>query len=125
MKRRKRRLFQNRIYVQKSNKHGFGVFAGKRIKKGEKIEECYFILSRGGDKKLEDYYFDAKKGKDALFTGYGSIYNHATDPNADYTLNITKRIATIKAKRNIPKDEEIYISYGDDWFEDRGLKSKE
>lgn len=117
-------LYKNKIYVRRSKKHGFGVFAGKRIKKGEKIEECYFILSRGGDKKLEDYYFDAK-GKDALFTGYGSIYNHATEPNADYTLNITKRIATIKAKKDIRKDEEIFITYGDDWFKERGLKSKD
>lgn len=120
----KSKLFQNKIFVKKSSTHGYGVFAGKTIKKGEKIEECYFILSKGGDKGLEDYYFDAKR-KYALFTGFGIIYNHAEEPNADYTINIRKRIATIKAKTTIRKGEEIHISYGDKWFSSRGIKTKE
>lgn len=120
-----KKLFQNKIAVMKSSMHGYGVFAQKSIKKGEKIEECYFILSRrGGDKGLEDFYFDAK-GKYAVFLGFGSIYNHSDDPNADYTINIKKRIATIKAARNIPKGKEIFVSYGDKWFSDRGLEAKE
>lgn len=117
------KLFQNKIAVKKSDLHGFGVFAEKNFKKGEKIEECYFIVSRGGDRTLEDFYFDAK-GKYALFTGFGSIYNHSETPNADYTLNINKRIATIKAKKPIRKGEEIYVTYGDDWFSSRGFKPK-
>jgi SET domain-containing protein len=120
----KGKLFQSKIYVAKSKIRGYGVYAGKSIKKGEKIEVCYAIISKGGDKTLEDFYFDAK-GKYALFTGYGSIYNHSEDPNADYTINITKRLATIKAQRNIRKGEEIFVSYGEKWFSSRGLKSKE
>lgn len=120
----KRRLFQNKIYVQKSRTHGYGVFAGKTIKKGEKIEECYIIISKGGDKTLDDFYFDAK-GKYAVFTGYGSIYNHANDPNADYTININKRITTIKAARTIRKGEEIYVSYGEEWFTSRNLTPRD
>lgn len=104
--------------------HGYGVFAGKAIKKGEKIEECYIIISKGGDKGLEDFYFDAK-GKYALFTGFGIIYNHSNDPNADYFINIKKRKATIKAARSIRKDEEIYVSYGDEWFTSRDMKAKD
>ncbi len=120
----KSRIFQNRIYVKKSPMHGYGVFAGKTIKKGDVIETCYVLLSRrGGDKGLEDYYFDAK-GKYAIFLGYGCIYNHAEDPNTDYTINITNRIATIKAVRTIPKDHEIFLSYGDEYFTSRGLKVK-
>lgn len=120
----KSRLLLNNVYVKKSPTHGYGVFAGKTIKKGEKIEECYIIISRkGGDKALEDYYFDAK-GKYAVFTGYGSIYNHSDDPNADYFINITKRKTTIKAARTIKKGEEIFVSYGEEWFSSRGLKPK-
>ena len=81
------------------------------------------IISRGGDKKLEDYYFDAK-GKYALFTGFGIIYNHSDEPNATYTLSIKKSIATIKATKTIHKGEEIFVSYGEDWFSSRGLKAK-
>jgi len=103
--------------------HGNGVFAGKKIRKGELIEKCYFIITKGGDAVLEDYYFDAKR-KYAVFLGLGSIYNHSDDPNADYTINMAKRIATIKADRTIQQGEEITISYGSKWFSSRGLKAK-
>lgn len=118
------KLFLNKIAVKKSKRHGFGIFAEKSIKKGEKIEECYFILSRGKDRDLENFYFVAGR-KYAVVLGYGSIYNHSDEPNADYTLNVSKRIATIKASKNIKKGEEILISYGEDWFKSRNLKSKE
>lgn len=118
-----KKLFLNDIYVKKSPPQGYGVFAGKKIRKGELIEECYFILSKGGDKAMEDFYFDAQ-GKNALFLGYGSIYNHSDDPNADYIINIKKRITTIRAERTIQKGEEIFLSYGDDWFSSRGRKYK-
>ena len=119
----KAKLFQNKLVVKKSSLHGYGVFAEKTIKKGEKIEECYVIISKGGDKTLEDFYFDAK-GKYALFTGFGSIYNHSDEPNADYVINIKKRLATLKAERTIPKGKEIFVSYGEEWFSSRGIKPK-
>ncbi|VVC75606.1 hypothetical protein AQUSIP_08960 [Aquicella siphonis] len=119
----KSKLFQNKLAVKKSPMHGYGVFAEKTIRKGEKIEECYMIVSRGGDKKLEDYYFDAN-GKYAIFTGFGIIYNHSDDPNADYKINMKSRVVTFKAVRTIHKGEEIFVSYGDEWFSSRGLKPK-
>lgn len=119
----KKILFRNKIVVKKSRINGYGVFAEKTIKKGEIIEECYFILTKGGDKGLEDFYFDAK-GKHAFFTGFGSIYNHSDDPNADYYINIKNRLATIKANRTIRKSEEIFVSYGEEWFKSRGIKPK-
>ncbi len=119
----KNKLFLNKIYVKKSPPQGYGVFAGKKLRKGELIEECYFILSKGGDKAMDDFYFDAK-GKNALFLGYGSIYNHSDDANADYVLNLKKRTTTIRADRTIQKGEEIFLSYGDDWFSSRNRKYK-
>jgi SET domain-containing protein len=119
----KKVLFQNAIYVKKSKLHGYGVFAAKTFRKGTIIEECYMIISRGGDKVLEDFYFDATKGKSAILTGYGVIYNHSEDPNADYKLNIKRRLATIKATRTIHKGEEIFVSYGEKWFSSRGWES--
>jgi len=119
----KSKLLQKNVFVKKSSMHGYGVFAAKTIKKGEKIEQCYFIITKGGDKGLEDFYFDVK-GKYAVLTGYGSIYNHSEEPNVDYTFNIKKRIATIKTARTIRKGEELFISYGDKWFSSRDLKPK-
>lgn len=122
----KTKLFQNKIFVKKSSMHGFGVFAGKTIKKGAIIEECYFIHSKGGDKALDDFYFEAKgkKGKNALLLGFGSIYNHSDEPNADYTINLKTRVATITAEKTILKGKEIFVSYGDKWFSSRDLKPK-
>jgi SET domain-containing protein len=120
----KSNVFQRKIIVKKSRLHGYGVFATHDIKKGEKIEACYIIISRGGDKVLEDYYFDLGRGKCATMTGYGSIYNHTEEPNATYTINVTKRIATFKATKSIRKGDEIYITYGERWFKDRGWKPK-
>lgn len=119
----KRELFKNKIVVKKSKLHGYGVFADKRIRKGEIIEECYIIITRGGDRKLEDYYFDAD-GKYALLTGFGIIYNHAEEPNADYKINVKRNLATIKAETTINKGEEIFVSYGNKWFSSRGKKAK-
>jgi len=119
----KKKLHHKNLIVKKSPMHGYGVFAAKNIKKGEIIEECYIIITKGKDKALEDYYFDAK-GKDAILTGYGIIYNHCDEDNAEYTLNIKRRLATFKALRNIKKGEEIFISYGNEWFSSRGKKAK-
>ena len=61
----KKILLQHKLLVKKSPMHGYGVFAAKAIKKARIIEECYILLTKGKDKALEDYYFDAD-GKDAL-----------------------------------------------------------
>lgn len=119
----KAKLFQNKLIVKKSLMHGYGVFAEKTIKKGEKIEECYIIITKGKDKALGDFYFDVNR-KYAIFTGFGCIYNHSDDPNADYIINAKKRLTTIKAARKILKGEEIFLSYGDEWFSSRNLKAK-
>lgn len=119
----KKELFQNKLTVKKSSIHGYGVFAAKAIKKGELIEECYMLISKGGDDVLEDYYFQAGK-KYAMFLGFGCIYNHSDEPNADYKLNIKQKVVTIKASENIPKGAEIFVSYGEEWFSSRGWDSK-
>lgn len=119
----KKQLFQHNLIVKKSSLHGYGVFAGKTFKKGEIIEECYILVTKGGDKKLEDYYFDVG-GKNAIFTGFGVIYNHSEEPSADYFINAKRLLVTFKANRTIRKDEEIFISYGDKWFSDRKFKDK-
>ena len=120
----KTKLFQSTIFVRKSPKHGYGVTAGKSFKKGELIEECYMIITKGGDSVLEDYYFDAGRNKYAVFTGFGMIYNHDENPNADYTLKNKMRVVTFKASRRIKKGEEITVSYGDKWFSSRGEKCR-
>ncbi len=120
----KKELYQANIVVRKSPLiKQYGVFANQSFKKGDVIEECYILSGRGNDKTLEDYYFDVK-GKYGIFLGFGMIYNHSEDPNADYRYNVKQKIAVFKAARNIKKGEEIFISYGDGWFSDRKLEEK-
>lgn len=111
-------LFVNHVKVRPSPIHGYGVFAEKRINKGEIVEECYFLLTQGNEEDLEDYYFDVE-GSNAILLGYGSIYNHADQPNTYYRYDTQSRVAIITAKVSIEKGEEIFISYGEGWFESR------
>ena len=120
-----KKLFQGKISVRKSPIHGFGVFADKDFRTGEKIEECYFILSDCEDDILMDYIFDAA-GRSAVILGYGSLYNHSEDPNADYHINRKTKIATFTVSEPIKKGQEIFISYGDEWFKTRDdIKKRE
>ncbi len=119
----KKQLFQSKIVVKKSSLHGYGVYADKSFKKGEIIEECYIIASRGGDKRLEDYYFDVN-GRYGIFTGFGIIYNHSEEPNADYIINAKRKLVTFKAAKPIRIGEELGISYGDKWVSSRSKKAQ-
>jgi uncharacterized protein len=119
-----KKLYQNKLAVKKSPIHGFGVFADKDIRKGEKLEECCFVFSDSEDEVIIDYIFEAGK-RYALLFGYGSLYNHADDPNAEYAFNLKRRVATFKAARAIKKGEEIFVSYGDEWFTTRDVKKKQ
>jgi SET domain-containing protein len=119
----KAKLFQNKLVVKKSSIHGYGVFAGKAIKAGEIVEECYAIVTRGEDDVLEDYFFNAR-GKNAVLTGFGWIYNHSEDANVDYDYYSKKRLMVFKAAEDIKKGAEIYIDYGDEWFKDRDFTPK-
>ena len=112
------------LIIQKSPKGGRGVYSNIYFKKGSIIEICPLLISK--NEKLGDAvinysfkYDNLKKGHGAIALGYGSLYNHRDDPNADYEIRYKKLI--IKAVRDIRPGEEIFISYGDDWWETRDI----
>ncbi len=111
------------MIVKKSPIHGYGVFAGKDFTQDEIIEECYTILSEGKDKTLFDYYFGAND-KCATLTGFGFIYNHADLPNASYYYDELTQTVVFKARHDIKKEDEIFISYGKNWFAMRNMTVK-
>uniref|UniRef100_A0A182Q7F1 MYND-type domain-containing protein n=1 Tax=Anopheles farauti TaxID=69004 RepID=A0A182Q7F1_9DIPT len=45
-----------------------------------------------------------------VLTTTGSMFNHSNEPNVDYTLAVDGAIA-FKTKRNIPRDEQLFINY--------------
>ncbi len=104
--------------------HGRGVFATAPIAAGETIEVCPVIeLSpEGADWVLADYVVYLADGKGfALMLGYGSLYNHSSDPSAEYAI-LDANTYEFTALREIEAGEEITISYGDDWWSTRGLE---
>lgn len=121
------------IYVAPSELHGQGVFAARAIEPGEIIEICPVLLFPKQELEfirrtvLEDYYFDW--GDDgqwyAIALGYGSLYNHSYEPNAEYGMDFGASTIDVYCIQPIPAGMEICINYNGDsenktlvWFED-------
>jgi uncharacterized protein len=120
------------IYCAGSELHGKGVFAAKQIEEGEIIEICPVILfpkaqlAHIRQTVLDDYYFDWGDDGEwfAFALGYGSLYNHTYEPNAEYGMDFEAETIDIYCIRTIEAGEEILINYngspGDRsrvWFE--------
>lgn len=121
------------IYVAPSDLHGQGVFAARDIEAGEVIEICPLLLFPKTELEfvrktvLDDYYFDwGEEGEwYALALGYGSLYNHSYEPNAEYGMDFEAKTIDFYGIRHIEAGSEIFINYngesGDQtkvWFED-------
>jgi len=111
----------NKIYVKQISKNHRGVFAKNKIKKGEIIEICPVIIIPYKEKNLInktflfDYYFEwGSRNQPAIALGYGSLYNHSYQPNAEYDQNTKKKIITFKAIKDIKPGEEIRTNYNGD-----------
>ncbi len=100
---------------------GRGVFAGLSISKGDIIEACPVIhipkkdLQTIHSTALHDYYFLWGKDQDeaVIALGYGSLYNHSSDPNAQIILDYLADEIIIECVRKIDAGEEITIQYNE------------
>ncbi len=103
---------------------GRGVVATQKIEKGEVIEtcpiivlsqkECDFIEKEGNNAILNYYYlFQGDLGRCCIMLGWGSIYNHDLNPNADIDYPDIKeeKYLQFKAVRDIEVGEEIVFNY--------------
>lgn len=116
-------MFDGKIAIRKSKIGGYGVFARKKFYPGDLIDEsvCLVKPNTMWDKATEDYVFCRGKLTALPLTG-GAMFNHSATPNARHELtNGLKRCRVIAVKK-IDKDEEIFISYGPDYFPSRGMK---
>ena len=107
-----------RLLVKKSPIHGYGVFAGQKIKPGCIIEESYVLIVDNKENDLLDFYYD-NGTTSVLPLGYGGIYNHSSKPNASYKMELERSLMIFRATRLIRRGEEIFISYGKGWFSSR------
>jgi len=111
--------------------YGFGVFTEAFIPSGTVIEECHWIKYRRDDVSspiINDYVYEvaeepADNGKkisyNALVLGFGSIYNHSFDNNAQYLYDEAKNVFVYQSVRDIEPGEQIFISYGNKWWDTR------
>jgi len=112
----------------KSAIHGFGVFAKKKFSKGDIIEECPYIISdreKKNPKKIQNYLFSGPTKKTTLILlGYGCVYNHSKNNNADYYSDDKKKVIVFYARKKIKKGEEIFTNYGKAYWKTRNIKPK-
>ncbi len=107
------------VRVRKVKGKGRGVFARRAIKRGSEIERVPVLLVPtehlvGGlhSPVLARFFYLWNKKTVAISLGYGSLYNHSYEPNADYqhgTMSIIYSAIT-----DIAKDDEITINYNGD-----------
>jgi uncharacterized protein len=102
--------------------HGRGVIAVSEIAAGETIEVCPILELAEGDASglLDDYTVALDDGSSgtALLLGYGSLYNHSDEPNAEYVV-LADDAYSFVALRDIEAGEQITISYGEEWWRTR------
>lgn len=111
-----------KIKIVETPGKGLGVVATATIKKGEIIEHAPIIFLSDNDAHFGDTDSDFLKHyileltdikKDCLMLGYGSIYNHSLEPNADiyYPEKDFDRYVIFKALKDIAQGEEITFDY--------------
>jgi SET domain-containing protein len=123
------------IAVRKTGNKGRGVYAKKRFRPGDLIERCPVILLRHQERErieptiLSMYCFrwGADSEEVAIVLGYGSLYNHSYQPNADFHRRADEGAMDFVALADILPGDEITINYNgcpDDqsplWFHEGG-----
>ena len=107
------------LYIANHDIKGRCVFCTDDIQKGSLIEICPVVVLSIEDTKLihqthlYDYYFawDTDKNTSAIALGYGSLYNHSPNPNAETERFLDQNEIKISAISAIPAGKEITIDY--------------
>jgi hypothetical protein len=122
------------LHVGRSAVHGLGVFADQAIKPNQVIEVCPTIvippehvadLDRTA---MVEYVYPWEDGNIAVL-GFGMIYNHAVDSNAEYLAMREPDLGVVVqlyiAIRAIEEGDEITVNYAGArglterfWFDD-------
>ena len=108
---------------------GRGVFATSFFAAGQRIESAPVIVVPAKEWACMEntvlYNYGYAYGGDpedmAIVLGYGSLYNHSYQPNAQYVRRIGERLLDFYAIRDIAPGEEITINYNGDAGEEEPL----
>ena len=109
----------------KEGPYGRGVFATRAFAKGESVESCP-TLELPEDTvsgRLGDYVFGSGENEHEviLLLGYGMLYNHSSEPNAEYVQE-APRVIMFQTLRAVEPGEELFIDYGEEWWSTRNRK---
>ena len=114
------------LKVSRSPLHGQGCFATRDLMRGEIAARVRLLVFPPEQSELlfrthlKNYLFYVKEGPvedgpyyTALAMGPVSFCNHAPDANCDFELNEEATEIALTARRDIARDEEVTIDYGD------------
>ncbi|QDP41187.1 SET domain-containing protein [Radiobacillus deserti] len=97
-----------------------GVFATRDIQKGELLHAAPVIAYPNDQHQyieqtiLADYAFEYGINHSAILLGYGMLFNHSYEPNANYIINFENHTFEFYAYTNIEAGDEILINYNGD-----------
>ncbi|KAG2203619.1 hypothetical protein INT47_011713 [Mucor saturninus] len=104
---------------------GRGVFTKERLVRNTLVEISPILLfneeeyASHGKYTILDQYTYCWQGGYALALGLGSMFNHDSSPNVGFIRDIPNKLIRYVTLRDIEKEEELCISYGNHlWFED-------
>lgn len=94
-----------------------GVFAKVDIPKGTLFHEAPVIAYPNEQHEhiektlMADYAFEYGIGRTAILLGYGMLFNHSYEPNADYEINFDNQTFDFFAHKDVKAGEELFINY--------------
>jgi SET domain-containing protein len=116
-----------KIAVGKSQIEGTGVWAMEPLVDNEVAEECQVIVLTREDvlnTPLIDYVFKVSDDSYVLALGNGSLYQHRNQPNLRWNYDESRKVLVFRASRPVKAGEELFVSYGRDFFKSRGVSMK-
>ena len=120
-------FIDKRLYIAKSPITGaeWGVFTDSFIPKGTVIEIARTLKLNNNHlfqnkNILNDYIFKLDEYNSLISLGFGSLYNHSENPHVNY--HVTDGLIRYTTIRDIFANEEIFVSYGDNWWQNRKIK---
>lgn len=106
-----------KMIIGNTTQKGRGVFAQRRLVKGELLEIVPVIVIPEKERTfidqtvLTNYYYEWGEYGIAIGTGFTSIYNHSYHPNAIYVKKLEQRVLEYFVWRDIEAGEEITVNY--------------
>ena len=120
-------FIDKRLFVAKSPMKDaeWGVFTDSFIPKGTTIEIARTLklknehLFQDGN-IMNDYVFKLDDKHSLIALGFGSLFNHSENPLVSY--KVTDGKVFYYTLQDVFPNDEITISYGDNWWKNRGIK---